>query len=242
MSYISADYKRCVPLSRLDYMSPAQNLKYARRRERETGIRNPLLPDEPDPSRRKPSLLQRLRAATSRRSSNVPTPTTNPDQSQTQGPSIVTKAKALLTNRRTTTPAPPVQTFRRLQDQPSRAEEAANETEKKRLEIESVTPINDLILRWKDTKDWLTPSAHWKGTHPAMNFHLWSIIYRNPKNHWRVQAAAERNLMDAKLLYEQKGGDGEEWWPSDLEEELLDSWALAYGGQDPPFCRWKLEV
>ena len=242
MSYISTGYKRCVPFSRLDDMSPAQNLKYARQRERETGIRNPLLPELPDPSRRRPSLLQRLRAATSRRSSNVPTPTTDPDQSQTQGPSIITKAKELLTNRRTTTPAPPVQTFRRLPDQLSRAEEAANETERKRLEIESVTPINDLILRWKDTKDWLTPSAQWKKTHPAMNFHLWSIIHKNPGNRWRVQAAAERNLIDAKLIYEQKGGDGEECWPNDLEEELLDAWAKAYGGQDPPFCKWKVEV
>lgn len=55
-----------------------------------------------------------------------------------------------------------------------------------------------------------------------------------------MQAAAERNLIDAKLLYEKKGGDGEEWWPSDLEEELLDAWAVAYEGQDPPFCNWKL--
>ena len=158
---------------------------------------------------------------------------------------MVTKAKGLLTNRRTTTPVPepdpPVQTFRRLPDQLSRTEEAASETEKQRLKIEAESPISALIVRWKDTNDWLTPSAHWKRTHPAMNFHLWSIIYRNPKNRWRVQATAERNLTDAKLLYEKQGGDSEECWPNDLQEELLDAWALAYEGQDPPVCKWKLE-
>ena len=242
MSYTSASHQLRVPPSILDELSPAQNLKYARHFERETGRRNPALPDEPDPLRRRPSLLQRLRVATSRRSSNVPTSTTDTDQSRNRGPSIVTKAKELLTNRRTTTPAPPEQTFRRLPDQLSRGEEAARETEKQRLKIEAETPISNLIVRWKDTNDWLTPSAPWKRTHPAMNYHLWSIIHRNPKNRWRVQATAERNLIDAKLLYEEKGGDGEERWPSNLEEELLDAWALAYGGQDPPFCKWKLEA
>ena len=77
--------------------------------------------------------------------------------------------------------------------------------------------------------------------HPCMNFRLWRIIQRNPHNSSELMVSAETNLTRATLLYEQKGGDSEQWWPDDLEEEILDSWSLAYGGLDPPRCDWMLQ-
>lgn len=74
-----------------------------------------------------------------------------------------------------------------------------------------------------------------------MNFRLWRIIARDPGNHWKLQASAERNLEAATLLYEQNGGNSTEWWPEDLEEEILDSWSLSFGGNDPPRLQWALD-
>ena len=76
--------------------------------------------------------------------------------------------------------------------------------------------------------------------HPAMNFRLWRVIERNPNNSLELKASAVRNLEKATLLYEQMGGDSRVWWPEDLEEQILDSWSLAYGGLDPPVRDWLL--
>ena len=188
---------------------------------------------------RRPSLVEILRAATGRRPSEVKSSAVNGQESRKRGPSLVAKAKEFLNHPRTNTN--PEQSFRRLPDQLSRHDEAASETEKLRLSIEAATRSFDLIQRWKDPTDWLKPSAYWKRKHPAMNFRLWRIIQRNPRNNWKLQGLAEREFIAAKLLYEQKGGDSDEWWPVDLEEDILDSWSLGFGGHDPPPREWKLE-
>ncbi len=131
--------------------------------------------------------------------------------------------------------------FRRLPGQLSRYDESVSENEKARLEIEAVTPCFNLVQRWKDPNDWLKPSNYWKKTHPAMNFRLWRVVARDPRNGWELKAWAERNLEEATRRYEQKGGDGGEWWPEGSEEEVLDEWSLSFGGQDPPRSRWGLE-
>ena len=77
--------------------------------------------------------------------------------------------------------------------------------------------------------------------HPCMNFRLWRIIQRNPNNSWELKISAEKNVEAARLLYELRGGDSGQEWPDDLEEEILDSWSLAYGGLDPPCCDWMLQ-
>ncbi|CAF9922147.1 MAG: hypothetical protein ALECFALPRED_002026 [Alectoria fallacina] len=220
--------------------------------------------NEEESRERRPSLVEKLRAATGRRPSESTSTAVNGqgsrkrgpslgvaadrrlstasltianrEASRQRGPSLVAKAKGLLN---TNTNAEP--SFRRLPDQLSRYDESASENEKIRLSIESMTRSFDLIQRWKDPTDWLKPSNYWKRNHPAMNLRLWRIIQRNPDNSWRLQASAERNLEAAKLLYEQKGGNSEEWWPEDLEEEILNSWSLGYGGHDPPRGEWTLE-
>lgn len=216
--------------------------------------------------RRRPSLVDILRAATGRRPSDITSSAANSHSSQKRepsleaaarrrrlsnasitaataepsrkrGPSLVEKAKELVNQSRNTNAEP---SFRQLTDQLSHLDRSASENEKVRLWIESKTRSFDLVQRWKDPTDWLKPSNYWKRKHPAMNFRLWRIIQRNPRNDMELQASAERNVEAAKLLYEQKGGDSGQWWPEDLEEEILDSWSLAYGGQDPPRCDWML--
>ena len=180
-----------------------------------------------------------LEAAVGRRFSNASLLPTNGGPSRKRGPSLVAKAKELVNLPHINTNPEP--SFGRYPEKLSRYDESASENEKIRLSIESRTRSFDLIQRWKDPSDWLKPSNFWKRKHTAMNFRLWRIIQRNPLNHRELQASAERNLQAAKLLYEQKGGDSGEWWPEDLEEEILDSWSLCFGGQDPPRREWRLE-
>lgn len=188
-------------------------------------------------------LPRRNRALSGQRPPAPPYEDVNRNTGRKRGPSLVARAKELMNQSRThtTTASSSSSSFRRLPDQQSRHDESASEDEKARLAIESNTPCFNLIQRWKDPTDWLKPSNYWKKTHPAMNFRLWRIIARDPRNHWKLKASAERNLADATRLYEQKGGDSGEWWPGDLEEEALDSWALGFGGQDPPRRKWRLE-
>ncbi|CAF9935532.1 hypothetical protein IMSHALPRED_010261 [Imshaugia aleurites] len=252
------------PLSDFSRGLPKRNRAPSGRRP---SISQPTAKDRGGPSRRRSSLAEKLRAATGRRPSKT-TPSAKNDQtprkrgssleaaasrkpttissrgandalSRKRGPSLVAKAKELLNYPTTNAQTEP--SFRRLPDQLSRNEESASENEKIRLSIEADTPCFCLIQRWKDPKDWLVPSKYWKRTHIAMNFRLWRIIARNPSNHWRLQASAERNLEAATLLYSQEGGNSEEWWPEDLEEEILNSWALGFGGHDPPRCKWTLD-
>ena len=180
-----------------------------------------------------------LKAAVGRRLSNASLLPTNGRPSRNRGPSLVAKARELVNLSHTNTDPKP--SFGRYPDKLSRYDESASENEKIRLSIESKTRSFDLIQRWKDPSDWLKPSNYWKRKHIALNFRLWRIIQRNPFNHRELQASAERNLLAAKSLYEQNGGDSEEWWPEDLEEEILDSWSLCFGGQDPPRREWRLE-
>ncbi len=180
-----------------------------------------------------------LEAAVGRRFSNASLLPTNGGPSRKRGPCLIAKAKELVNLPHTNTK--PETSFGRYPDKLSRYDESASENEKIRLYIESRTRSFDLVQRWKDPSDWLKPSNYWKRQHTAMNFRLWRIIQRNPLNHRELQASAERNLQAAKFLYEQKGGDSEEWWPEDLEEEILDSWSLCFGGQDPPRHEWRLE-
>lgn len=217
---------------------------------------------------RRPSLVDILRAATGRRPSDTTSSAANVYSSRKRGPSLeaagrrrrlsnasftaaeikparkrgpslVEKAKELLANQsKTNTHAEP--SFGCLPDHLSKLDRSASENEKARLYIESKTRSFDLVLRWMDPTDWLKPSNFWKRTHPAMNFHLWRIIRRNSHNSVELKASADRNVVAAKLLYEQNGGDSAEWCSGDLEEELLISWSLAYGGRDPPRCDWKL--
>ena len=207
-----------------------------------------------EPHERRPSLVEKLRAVTGRRLSettssvasiqkprkkgpsveaargrrfsNASLTAANSVPSQKRGPFLVEKAKELVHRPGTNTHAGP---------------SSAVENEKIRLSIESKTRSFDLVQRWKDPNDWLKPSNYWKRRHPAMNFRLWRIIKRNPLNHPDLQASANRNLEAAKLFYDQKGGNSEEWWPEDLEEEILDSWSLCFGGQDPPCHEWRRE-
>lgn len=192
-----------------------------------------------EPRHRRSSLLEKLRAATARRPSTSYSKEANREATRKRGPSLVAKAKELMNRRRADTTVEP--SFRRLPDQLSRGDEAASGNEKVRLAIESQTCSFDLVQRWKDPADWLTPSEYWKRMHPVMNFRLWSIVLRNPGNHWRLQGVVERDWEAARLLYEQMGGDGGEWWPGHLEEEILDSWAIHFGGDDPPRHAWTLE-
>lgn len=216
-----------------------------------------------DSRQRRPSLVEKLRAATGRRPSESTStavngkglrkrgssleavagrqPSTslytavNNEATRKRGPSLVAKAKELVNRPRTNTTAEPA--FRRL----PRYDESVNENEKVRLSIEATTPCFCLIQRWKEPTDWLEPSNYWKTSHPAMNFRLWRIIARHPGNDYKLQASAQRNLDAATLLYAQKGGDAKEWWPEDLEEEILDSWSLSFGGHDPPRRKWTLD-
>lgn len=223
-----------------------------------------------EPGQRRPSLVEmveKLRAATSRRLSetaslaanwqearkkepswaatarrrisNASLLPTSRDPSQKRGPSLVEIARELVKR-------PPGKTdaessSRQAPEKLSSYDAAASENEKMRLEIESKTRSFDLVQRWKDPTDWLKPSNYWKRKHPAMNFRLWRIIQRNPLNSEELQASAESNLEAARLLYEKRGGCSGEWWPADLEEEILDSWSLCYGGRDPPRHEWRLE-
>lgn len=191
------------------------------------------------PGRRRPSLVEKLRVATGQRPSTSSYTAVNNEATRKRGPSLVAKAKELVNRPRTDTNAEP--SFRRLPDQLSRYDESASENEKVRLSIEADVPCFCLIQRWKEATDWLKPSNYWKKSHPAMNYRLWRIIARNSCNDWKLQASAERNLEAATLLYAQKGGDTKEWWPEDLEEEILDSWSLSFGGHDPPRRKWTLE-
>lgn len=160
-----------------------------------------------------------------------------------RGPSLVEKAKELVKtqSRSHTDAAKEPSEFRCLQDHLSRLDQSASENEKMRLWIESKTRSFDLVQRWKDPTDWLKPSNFWKRMHPCMNFRLWRIIQRNPNNSWELKISAEKNVEAARLLYELRGGDSGQEWPDDLEEEILDSWSLAYGGLDPPCCDWMLQ-
>ena len=175
-----------------------------------------------EPRKKRPS----LEVARGRRFSNASLTAANSVPPQKREPSLVEKAKEFVNRPGTNPDAGPF---------------SAIENEKIRLSIESRTRSFELIQRWKDPNDWLKPSNFWKRKHPAMNFRLWRIIQRNPVNHPDLQASAARNLEAAKLFYDQKGGNSEEWWPEDLEEEILDSWSLCYGGVDPPCHEWGLE-
>ena len=215
------------------------------KRNRAPSGRRPSIPASAEvngagPRPRNPSLVERMRAAGSRQQSTSSYEKTNREAARKRGPSLVAKAKELMKQSYTNSNASS-SSFRRLPDQLSRGDESAVENEKVRLSIEANTPCFCLIQRWKDPNDWLKPSSYWKKTHPAMNFRLWKVIVRNPQNHWKLKASAERNLEDATRHYEQKGGNSREWWPEDLEEEILDSWALGFGGQDPPRRKWTLE-
>ena len=230
----------------------------------------PTAPKVTEPRHRRPSLVDILRATTGRRPSDVPSSTAANSYSsrkrgpsleaaarrrrlsnasftaaeikpsrRKRGPSLVERAKELLTNQsRTNTDAEP--SFGCLPDHLSTLDRSASENEKMRLYIESKTRSFDLLLRWIDPTDWLKPSNFWKRTHPAMNFHLWRIIQRDPHNSAELKASADRNVAAATLLYKQKGGDSAEWWDDDLEVKILLSWSLVYGGRDPPRCDWKL--
>ena len=222
--------------------------------------------------RRRPSLVDILRAATGRRPSDLTSSAGHSSRKRgpsfeatrrqrrlsnasftaveiiepsrrKRGPSLVEKAKELLaTQSRTKTDSGEgPEEFGCLQDHLSSLDKLASENEKMRLWIESKTRCFDLVQRWKEPTDWLKPSNWWKRMHPAMNFRLWRIIQRNPHNSRELKISAKTNLEKATLLYEQKGGDSAVWWPDDLEEEILDSWSLAYGGLDPPVCDWMLQ-
>lgn len=192
------------------------------------------------PRLRTPSLVGKIRTAGGRRPSTSSYDKVNHEAARQRGPSLVAKAKELMNPSHTNSNASS-SSFRRLPDQPSRYDESASDNEKERLSIEAVTRLFCLVQRWKDPNDWLEPSTYWKRTHPAMNFRLWRVIARNPQNPRKLQTSAQRTLEDATRLYEQKGGNSREWWPEDLEEEILDSWALGFGGQDPPRRKWTLE-
>ena len=162
------------------------------------------------------------------------------EPSRKRGPSLLVKrAKELVFQSRTHN-TDTAEEFRCLPDHLSRLDKSASENEKIRLWIESKTRCFDLVQRWKDPEDWLKPSNFWKRMHPAMNFRLWRVIERNPNNSLELKASAVRNLEKATLLYERMGGDSRVWWPEDLEEQILDSWSLAYGGLDPPVRDWLL--
>lgn len=193
-----------------------------------------------EPRLQTPSLVGKIRAAGGRRPSTSSYDKINLEAARKRGPSLVAKAKELMNHSYTNSNASS-SSFRRLPDQLSRYDEPASENEKERLSIEAITPLFCLIQRWKDPNDWLKPSNYWKMTHPAMNFRLWRVIARNPQNPQKLKTSAQRNLEDATRFYEQKGGNSREWWPEDLEEEILDSWALGFGGQDPPRRKWTLE-
>ncbi|KAF6240752.1 hypothetical protein HO173_001425 [Letharia columbiana] len=232
---------------------------------RRPSVSKPTATNREESRQRRPSLVEKLRAAAGRRPSetkpsavfgqgsrkrgsskdapvgrrlsNASLIAANDAPSRKRGPSLVAKAKEMVNRPRTNTNAEP--SFPRLTDL-SRHEKSASENEKVRLSIESMTRSFELIQRWKEPTDWLKPSNWWKRNHPAMNFRLWRIIQRNPLNHFELRASAERNVEAARLLYEQKGGFSGEWWPEDLEEEILDSWSLSFGGRDPPRSEWTL--
>ena len=161
------------------------------------------------------------------------------EMTRKRDPSLVAKAKELLSPTRADTKAE--SSFRRPPGQSSRYDDSAIGDEKARLSIEAETPCFNLIQRWKDPNDWLEPSDYWKRTHPAMNFRLWKIIVRNPRMGRELKISAQRNLEEAVRLYEQKGGNARERWNRDVAEEMLDSWSLSFGGHDPPRCSWTLE-
>ena len=244
------------------------------KRNRAPSGRRPSAPKPPaskgtESRQRRPSLVEMLRAATSRRPSDVTSSKANAKlsrkrgpsmeaaarrrrlsnasftaaeikPSRKRGPSLVEKAKELLLVNQSRTNTNAEPSFGCLPDHLSSLDRSASENEKTRLDIESKTRSFDLVMRWMDPTDWLKPSNFWKRTHPCMNFRLWRIIQRNAHNDVELKASADRNVAAAKLLYEQKGGDSAEWWDDDLEWEALISWSLAYGGQDPPRRDWKL--
>ena len=146
------------------------------------------------------------------------------EAARNRGASLVAKAKGLMKN----------------QSDPNtknKNEGSASADEKVRLEIESSTPWFNLVQRWKDPTDWLEPSDYWKRTHPAMNFRLWSIVVRKPGNSRELRISAQRNLELATMLFESKGGNCKRGrWTE--EEEVLDGWALGFGGRDPPRSEW----
>ncbi len=115
-----------------------------------------------------------LKAAVGRRFSNASLLPTKGGPSQKRGPSLVAKAKELVNLPHTNTDPEP--SFVRYPDKLSRYDESASENEKIRLSIESRTRSFDLVQRWKDPSDWLKPSNYWKRQHTAMNFRLWRII------------------------------------------------------------------
>ena len=143
------------------------------------------------------------------------------EAARNRGASLVAKAKELMRN----------------QSHTNNNDGSARADEKVRLEIESSTPCFNLVQRWKDPNDWLEPSNYWKRTHPAMNFRLWSIVVMKPGIGWELRVSAERNLEHARRIFESKGGDskGSRWAE---EEEVLDGWALGFGGRDPPRSEW----
>ena len=144
------------------------------------------------------------------------------EAARNRGASLVAKAKGLMRN----------------QSHTNNNDGSAISDEKARLEIESSTPCFNLVQRWKDPTDWLEPSDYWKRTHPAMNFRLWSIVVRKPGTRRELRVSAERNLEHARKLFESKGGDCKRGRWAEEDEEVLDGWALGFGGRDPPRSEW----
>ena len=199
------------------------------------------------------SVVEKMRGAGSRRpSTSSSDKVNNQSAARKRGPSLVAKARELMiqsTTHASSSSSSLSSSFHRRLDQQhllSRHDDkksaSEDDDEKVRLSIEAKTPCFNLVQRWKDLTDWLEPSGYWKKTHPAMNFRLWRILARKSRDQGRLKASvAQRHLEDATRLFELKGGDSRERWPEGLEEEVLDSWALGFGGQDPPRREWWLE-